>query len=99
MNNKTYYGKTAAPGKREQAAARAAKKRKANIFKRVCWLVVPTATAALMVLDMLAIYAFTSERLRVLAICLAVILLPFFSEVTVKNFSVKRWPAKEEGDT
>ena len=53
----------------------------------------------MMVLDMLAIYAFTSERLRVLAICLAVILLPFFSEVTVKNFAVKRWPAKEEGDT
>ncbi len=47
-------------------------------------------TATLLVFDALKIYTLTDKRLLVLGVVLAVILLPFFSEITIKSLSVKR---------
>ncbi len=66
---------------------------KKNRFVRlgiICWIVIPVAVMILLILDGLGVYAFTTERLIVLGAGLLVILLPFFSEITVKNLSVKR---------
>lgn len=65
-------------------------KSKVDCLKYVCWIIVPIITAALIVLDALNIYTFNVERLVVLGIGLLVVLLPFFSEITVKDISVKR---------
>lgn len=56
----------------------------------ICWIVIPLVVIVLLILDGLGVYSFTTERLIVLGAGLLVILLPFFSEITVKNISVKR---------
>lgn len=64
------------------------KGRKQNL-KRVCWIILPIALIALLILDATGIYTFTAERLLVLGVGLLIILLPFFSEISVKDVSVK----------
>ena len=66
------------------------KKRCKDYLKAVCWIIIPIIVIALLVLDAVGIYIFNSERLMVLGIGLLVILLPFFSEISLKNLSVKR---------
>lgn len=56
----------------------------------ICWIVVPLAVITLLILEGLGLYRFTTERLIVLGVGILIILLPFFSEITVKNISVKR---------
>lgn len=65
-------------------------KKKTDLLRPICWFVIPTAASILLALDATGIYTFTPDRLTVYGICLAVILLPFFSEITFKNLSVKR---------
>ena len=76
--------------KRIAAKKNTAKKRNARRLSLLCWMVIPVGVVALLVLDGLGLYRFTTERLIVLGIGLLMLLLPFFSEITVKNFSVKR---------
>lgn len=59
-------------------------------FSVICWILVPLAVIILLALDGLGLYAFTTERLIVLGVGLLTVLLPFFTEITVKNLSVKR---------
>ncbi len=56
----------------------------------ICWIVIPLAVIILLVLDGAGVYSLTAERLIVLGAGLLVILLPFFSEITVKNISLKK---------
>ena len=70
------------------------KTRPTDYLKLVCWIVVPVIVIILLVLDALGVYVFNSERLMVLGIGLLIILLPFFSEITVKDLSVKRNKAR-----
>lgn len=56
----------------------------------ICWIVIPLVVIILLILDGLGLYPFTTERLIVLGVGVLVILLPFFSEITVKNLTVKR---------
>ena len=42
-----------------------------------------------MLLDVLNIYSFNQERLRVIEIGVLVVLLTFFNRITLKNISVK----------
>ena len=65
-------------------------KKNRKLLRYICWIIVPVIITALILLDGLSIYEFNTERLIVLGIGLVVILLPFFSEITVKNFTVKR---------
>ncbi len=69
---------------------RANKKRRFNSLNPICWVIIPVITVALLVLDAIGVYTFNVERLIVLGIGLLVVLLPFFSEITIKNFSIKR---------
>lgn len=56
---------------------------------------VPISIVILLVLDALGIYTFNTERLLVLGVGLVTILLPFFSEITVKDLTVKRNKTKK----
>lgn len=66
------------------------KKKSTDRFKYICWIIVPIITLTLIILDAFNIYSFNKERLIVIEIGLLVILLPFFSEITLKNLSLKR---------
>ena len=74
------------------------RKRGKDCLKYVCWIIVPILTFTLVLLDALNIYSFNKERLIVIDVCLLVILLPFFNEITLKNLSVKRSNSKNEND-
>lgn len=56
----------------------------------ICWIIIPLVIAVMLLLDGLGIYAFTTERLLVMGACILVILIPFFSEITIKNVSIKK---------
>lgn len=73
------------------------KKRRIDCLKIICWIIVPMAVVVLIILDALNIYTFNTERLLVLGIGLLVVLLPFFSEITIKNLSVKRNNSNSSG--
>lgn len=66
------------------------KKNRIDYLKTICWIIVPIIVTVLLVLDALSVYTFTKERLLVLGVGLIIILVPFFSEITVKDFSFKR---------
>ena len=55
----------------------------------ICWIIIPCAVSGLLVLDGIGFYRFNTERLAVLGAGLLVLLIPFFSEITVKNISFK----------
>ena len=59
-------------------------------LKPLCWGILPAAIVAVLILDGLGVYSFNTERLIVLGAALLIVLLPFFSEVTIKNISIKR---------
>ncbi len=73
------------------------KNNRTDYLKIICWFIVPLIVTVLLVLDALGIYLFNTERLIVLGIGLLNILLPFFSEITVKDLSMKR--NKTKGNT
>lgn len=66
------------------------KKRRSDCLKAVCWILVPIVVTGLLLLDAFGIYSFSTERLAVLGVVLLIVLLPFFSEITVKDLSIKR---------
>ena len=66
------------------------KRKKIDAMRLICWGVIPVITSGLLVADAPGVYQFTHENLIVIGVCLAVILLPFFSEIKVKDLSVKR---------
>lgn len=73
---------------RRPAAAR--KKPRKDSLKRLCWGLLPIATVALLVLDANGIYTFNTERLLVLGIGLLILLLPCFSQITLKDLTFRR---------
>ena len=56
----------------------------------VCWLIIPLAVIAMLVLDGIGLYYFNTERLLVIGVCVLAMLLPFFSEITLKSISFKK---------
>ena len=72
------------------------RKQRTDYLRYVCWIIVPIITFVLILLDGLGIYHFNKDRLIVLGIGLAVILLSFFNEITLKDFSVKRTKTKRD---
>ncbi len=75
------------------------KKHRIDCLKPICWIIVPAITVTLLVLDALGIYTFNVVRLTVLGIVLLVTLLPFFSEIRIKDISVKRSKEKSNINT
>ena len=66
------------------------KKKRFNCIRLICWMIIPFAVVAVLVLDGLELYIFNTQRLIVMGACILVVLIPFFSEITVKNFSIKK---------
>ena len=76
--------------------ARQAEKRKERFdkIKPLCWILFPVIACIILVLDAFKLYCLTTHRLIVLGVVVAIILLPFFSEFTIKDISFIR---KKEG--
>lgn len=66
------------------------RKKRIDKLKPICWGIIPVIGVILLVLDAIEIYQFNTERLIVLGIILLVVLLPFFSEISLGEVSVKR---------
>ena len=56
----------------------------------LCWILAPIATITLLVLDGTGVYTFNTERLLVIGACTLIALTPFFKEISVNNFSIKK---------
>lgn len=66
------------------------KEKRIDKLKTVCWLILPLALILLMFLDAKGIYIFNTERLIVIGTIILIVLIPFFSEITFKDISLKR---------
>ncbi len=66
------------------------KKKKLNCIQFICWIIIPMAIITVLILDGLMLYIFNTERLIVIGACIFVVLIPFFKEITVKDFSLKK---------
>ena len=75
------------------------KKKKPDPMRLICWLFVPVTMVVLVAADAIGIFTFTKENLMVIGSCLVVILLPFFNEIKVKDWSVKRSESEMDRDT
>lgn len=56
----------------------------------LCWIIVPAVILTFLTLDALQLYSFNTERLLVIGTGILITLLPFFSEITIKNISLKK---------
>lgn len=74
----------------QSKATKRKRKKHIDILRLICWTIIPLITFTLLVFDALMVYTLTDKRMIVLGVVLAVILLPFFSEITIKNLSLKR---------
>ncbi|MBP3304864.1 MAG: hypothetical protein J6L24_02740 [Oscillospiraceae bacterium] len=80
---------------KKHKSASSTKRRKrlaSNVLKIICLILVPIVIAVLLILDAFDVYIFSRERLLVLGIGLLIILLPFFSEISLKGLTVKQDP-------
>ena len=66
------------------------KKNNVNCIRLICWIIIPVSITTVLVLDALELYIFNTQRLIVIGACIFVVLIPFFKEITVKDFSLKK---------
>jgi len=66
------------------------KQKRVDRMKWFCWYIIPPAAIAVLVLDKLNILPLTTERLIIISAIFIIVLLPFFSEISIKDFSMKR---------
>lgn len=66
------------------------KRKKIDKMKPICWFVLPIIALFFQLLDAIGVYELTTPRLIFLGAVVILILLPFFSEITLKDFSFKR---------
>lgn len=74
------------------------KQKRIDQIKPICWGIFPLIAIALLILDALEIYTFTAMRLIVIGVTVLLILLPFFSEISIKDISLKRKDRKDKGN-
>lgn len=65
-------------------------------MKKLCWIFFPIMTLFILFLDAYKIYELTSLRLIVIGAIVVIILLPFFNEISIKDFSFIRKEHKKE---
>ena len=65
-------------------------RKRLNSISLICWVIIPCAIIPMLILDGVGLYTFNTERIIVLGVGVLVVLIPFFSEITVKNFSIKK---------
>lgn len=66
------------------------KKKNFKCMNLICWIIIPVVIITLLVLDGLKLYIFNVERLIIIGACILVVLIPFFKEITIKDFSIKK---------
>lgn len=66
------------------------KQEKIDHIKWFCWLIFPLIALALLLLDAFGVYQITTLRLTVVGAAAILVLIPFFSEVSLKDFTFKR---------
>ena len=66
------------------------KQKKIDNIKWFCWLLFPIISVALLVLDAIGVYKITTLRIAVVGACVVVVLIPFFSEISLKDVTLKR---------
>ena len=66
------------------------KKKRRNGIYLICWKIIPMAVTVLLILDGFGVYSFNTERLLVIGSGMLVLLIPFFSEIKLKDFSIKK---------
>lgn len=66
------------------------KRKRLNAICLLCWIIIPIAIITMFFLDALGLYCLNTERLIVLGVGILAVLFPFLSEITVKNFSIKK---------
>ncbi len=66
------------------------KKKGLNCMQLICWIIVPIVIIAMIILDGFGLYTFNNERLIIIGACIFVVLIPFFKEITIKDFSFKK---------
>lgn len=81
--------------KKKTKRSRHRKRKRLGCIYLICWIIIPLAISSILVLDGLGLYRFNTERLLAIGACVLVILIPFFSEITVKNFSIKKEPSSK----
>lgn len=94
MNNVLLKKENSAPSKlvetSDSTKRHRRKKRKRDSLKRICWCMIPMAFLLLLYADATGVYVFTTERLLVLGAGMLIILLPCFSEISIKDLTVRR---------
>ena len=66
------------------------KQKRIDRIKWVCWLLFPIVAIAILVLDAIDVYHITALRLAVVGAIIIIVLIPFFSEISIKEISFKR---------
>ncbi len=66
------------------------KQERIDRMKWFCWLLIPVAAITVLVLDKQHVLPLTTERLVIIGAVFIVLLLPFFSEISIKDISMKR---------
>ncbi|MBO4914177.1 MAG: hypothetical protein J5449_03140 [Oscillospiraceae bacterium] len=66
------------------------KQEKIDRIKWLCWLLFPLLAIVLLLLDAFGKYQITALRLAVIGATVVIILIPFFSEITLKDVTFKR---------
>ena len=66
------------------------KKKTLAAIQLICWIVIPIAILTMLVLDGFGLYPFNTERIIVMGAGISIMLIPFFSEITVSNFTFKK---------
>ncbi len=79
---------------KKEIKKRADKKRRIDLMMIFCWGIIPAIALTAMILDANYIYTFNPYRIIVLGVIVLVALLPFFSEISFKDFKVKRYRKK-----
>ena len=74
----------------KKARGKRRKRKRFSCICLICWTILPLTVIALLALDGCGVYTFNKERLLVIGACALVVLLPFFSEITVRSFSIKK---------
>ena len=72
--------------------------RSINVLKVLSWIIIPIICLGFLLLDAFEVYAFTTLRLIVIGVCIAIVLLPCFKEIKIGEVLLKKEIEKEKSE-
>ena len=66
------------------------KRKRLNAINLICWLILPTLLIIMLIMDGIGLYTFNKERIIIIGLSILVMLIPFFSEIRIKDFFIKK---------